>query len=334
CDFLFSRFYSSGSRDSILIKCNLLLIKLIGQLIISSRRTHLSIIDNLINYLNRNESDEMIIQVCNEFIKIIEFFVPFNWPFANSIIDRFTSISDFKLKQNITDVIYIMLKKTKMKNQELIGLKKGQIETSIDMLFSLYFSNDPNETKLGSDVISNTLKLKVIRPFIEHSIRNNGSVNQQNQLLKLANNIDNHELITSISTSILLTASNSSELMTNMKSISNTLANYKYYKKSIIIKSLKKLTYKNMAFFKDYINFVIIHQDTLNKDNIGKVIDKLEPLFAKGDVELKKYIVDILYSLKKYPKYKRTKVKKMFNSYKFEEFEYNKKMKNILKEMN
>ncbi len=128
------------------------------------------LIELLTQYYNKNESPNLIVFINKLFYEIIDEFDTYDWPFAESIIDRFNNkqINDWEVKKEIAKNINLMLEKTKRTKEGLIGLSDKQIETIFKNYINIITEENKNEV---TGWILNVLKgNSMLSEFLEKTI--------------------------------------------------------------------------------------------------------------------------------------------------------------------
>jgi hypothetical protein len=192
---------------------------------ISNTNQEDQIIAWLNQYLNRNESQELIKFINNQYYSIIKRFNVYTWPYAPNLITRFTQITDWETKKEIAKTLNLMLSRTI--NDK--GLNEQQIQTVFTNYINLI--NEENQEEV-INWISKALKNALLMSHFE-SIINIQSDERKFELLNLLAKLNKNELIEDVLSTIIRNIE-CDKINTVFERIENEKVS-----KEIVIKSIK-----------------------------------------------------------------------------------------------
>lgn len=246
---------------------------------ISDTNQENQIIAWLNQYLNRNESQELIKYINNQYYYIINSLNVYSWSFAPNLITRFTQITDWGTKKEIAKTLNLMLTKTTDEK----GLNEQQIQTIFTNYINLIDEENQEEV---INWISKSLENALLMSHFE-AIINIQSDERKFELLKLLIKLDKNELIENVISTIIRNIE-CDEIETVFEKIDNEKVS-----KEIVIKSIKtvlKDIERENGNFDCLIGFI---SKLSYSDNVihNLIAEKIKNLLATDNND------DILFSL-------------------------------------
>jgi len=260
--------YIKGQKSKIHILCYKAFLTLAMELYTITNNFDSQIHSWLNTFFNRNESSEVYLYVNELFFEIVDDYKTYDWPFAQSVINKFKNLEDWEQKKKLAKTLTLMLKKT----QEDKGLQENQIEDILNSYLDLIEAFSERK-----EIVINWIKETLVNDVIRNSLKKIMKMMEINDLVKYIEIIK--ELGDKELTKIAIEGVFSDEECVSLQERLNALETAKIDKKilkSVIEEVLKDLTEdKNPEFYSCFLEF-IVENHLLNREINKELVDKLK----------------------------------------------------------
>lgn len=327
-DFLYQQYFSNINKNQIVIKANMNIIILLGDVYKYSSAVNIDAINKIQKYLNPS-INAFYSQAIITFENIVEYFEVYDWPFSQSIINMYSSITDSEDKKVTITLLAKMLKLVVVDKEKYNGLDEEQIRQSVDILFAYLFENSPDNAAIVEEVIRELITLIDIKFAFVEKIKSITDYNQQKILIKIISKIDDESVISLIINNLVTAAKESDALNETIIIIKENVDNHELHLKNIVKELLDSVTTKKIDYYKNLLSVAVVNENLFNKIELGTIIEKIIPLLASDNKEQKLFAIQHLNIIEELPKRKLGKINALIEDLSFENKEHEKMLQQL-----
>jgi len=280
-DFLQNNVVSHNQQDETILGCLFAFQNILCEYYLATRANDSQSVDWLLLHFVSNNF-RIISHVCEVFIRIVDFFKPFTWPFAQKVIDRLNNVSDFAVKDPIASVLVRMIQKTvddgggKMK-----GLEKGQITKIVSQFVGFLVSADDDGAKKAMEWLSRASEAELARPIIEGAFEAMSDQTKVRKVLPLVGDSISEKTRGTMIRTLVQSNTDYEKLSSNVKT-GLSLPNGAPHVKDGLRQLLAQTTIKNIDNLESVLRVCVDNQELFNGDAIEQMIDdKVVPILSQ-----------------------------------------------------
>ncbi|MTI67718.1 MAG: hypothetical protein FH753_14115 [Firmicutes bacterium] len=265
-------------------------------------------IDIIIKYLNSNQNQQVYLEANNCIKEIVDYFEVHDWSFSQDIINMVNALGNHNHKIEFLNTISMMLDKTEKSGEGYIGLTDSQIQSTINIIFKLYFNN-ANQSEKYKEILIDIFGMTNITNKVKAKLISISNIKHQKDILKLVE-LNNYEDITKVLiTKMIGNANNYKDMDDRIKFIKDNVSKWNIYVKGAILEILVNFNIDEPLYYL-ILDICIDYDIDFYKSEFISILDKVEMLLSSNNDKIKEKGIDILQRVASLPKrkeYKETK---------------------------
>jgi len=204
-----------------------------------------------------------------------------NWLFADAVVARFDSTPDLEGKCAVTSTLLTMLKKSELSEETWTGLQPNQIQQIIRKFFSVFFSDNEEQSQKAQVWITEAAKIGSIKPIVSAEVNSISDTLKLKRVLPFVTTILDPATNRAISDKIMRSDTSYKGLTENVQ----TVIEIKYgrvYAKASLLQLLNETTVQNIEPYKSILQVCVDQQQLFEESDAEKLIDdKFTPILGQ-----------------------------------------------------